>query len=250
MSAVPSWRPRPLLPRRPVISSTFPNSTAPPCAAFSISPCSTRTAAENRALAGRTLALLFENQHPHPREFRSRHAPAWRTRNHPHDRDMQLGRGETVGDTARVLSRYVDCIMLRTDRVWKLNELAQFATVPVINGLTEASHPCQLMADIMTFEEHRGPITGRRLAWLGTATTSPAVGFTPPCASAFRSARLPPPAGAAGAIGMGRQRRRRREHHLRPRRSRACRRRRDHRLFRQHVDDPAATATPPWRRIA
>jgi ornithine carbamoyltransferase len=80
---------------------------------------------------------------------------------------MQLGRGETVADTARVLSRYVDAIMLRTDRVWKLAELAEHATVPVINGLTEASHPCQLMADILTFEEHRGPIAGRTVAWLG-----------------------------------------------------------------------------------
>jgi ornithine carbamoyltransferase len=83
------------------------------------------------------------------------------------DRDMQLGRGETIADTARVLSRYVDAIMLRTDRVHKLEELAAHATVPVINGLTEASHPCQLMADIMTFEEHRGPIEGQIVAWCG-----------------------------------------------------------------------------------
>lgn len=82
------------------------------------------------------------------------------------DRDMQLGRGETIGDTARVLSRYVDGIMLRTDRVWKLEDLAENASVPVINGLTEASHPCQLMADIMTFEDHRGPIAGQlRHGW-------------------------------------------------------------------------------------
>ncbi len=83
------------------------------------------------------------------------------------DRDMQLGRGETIADTARVLSRYVDAIMLRTDRVWKLDDLATHATIPVINGLTEASHPCQLMADIMTFEEHRGPIAGQKIAWVG-----------------------------------------------------------------------------------
>jgi ornithine carbamoyltransferase len=81
--------------------------------------------------------------------------------------EMQLGRGETVADTARVLSRYVDGIMLRTDRAKNLYELAQYATVPVINGLTEASHPCQIMADIMTFEELRGPIAGQVIAWCG-----------------------------------------------------------------------------------
>jgi ornithine carbamoyltransferase len=79
----------------------------------------------------------------------------------------QLGRGETVADTARVLSRYVDVIMLRTTDESKLLELAEHATVPVINGLTDRTHPCQLMADVMTFEEHRGPIAGRRIAWVG-----------------------------------------------------------------------------------
>ena len=82
-------------------------------------------------------------------------------------KDMQLGRGESIADTARVLSRYVDAIMLRTDAVVKLRELAAYATVPVINGLTEASHPCQLMADVLTFEEHRGPIAGHTIAWAG-----------------------------------------------------------------------------------
>jgi ornithine carbamoyltransferase len=81
--------------------------------------------------------------------------------------EMQLGRGETVADTARVLSRYVDGIMLRTDRAKNLYELARFATVPVINGLTEASHPCQIMADIMTFEERQGPIADQVIAWCG-----------------------------------------------------------------------------------
>jgi ornithine carbamoyltransferase len=79
----------------------------------------------------------------------------------------QLGRGETVADTARVLSRYVDCIMVRTTREQKLMELAEHATVPVINGLTDRTHPCQLMADVMTFEEHRGPIKGKRVTWSG-----------------------------------------------------------------------------------
>jgi ornithine carbamoyltransferase len=82
-------------------------------------------------------------------------------------KDTQLGRGESPADTARVLSRYVDAIILRTDRVEKMRELAEYATVPVINGLTDVSHPCQLMADVMTFEEHRGPIAGQVVAWTG-----------------------------------------------------------------------------------
>jgi len=81
--------------------------------------------------------------------------------------EMQIGRGETIADTARVLSRYVDAIMMRTTENDKLVELASHAEVPVINGLTDHSHPCQLMADIMTFEEHRGDIGGKRLAWCG-----------------------------------------------------------------------------------
>jgi ornithine carbamoyltransferase len=81
--------------------------------------------------------------------------------------DMQLGRGETVADTARVLSRYVDAIMIRAKRHDHLLELAQHATVPVINGLTNKSHPCQVMADIMTFEEHRGQVDRHAIAWVG-----------------------------------------------------------------------------------
>lgn len=81
--------------------------------------------------------------------------------------DLQLGRGESIADTARVLSRYVDAIMIRANSHEALNELAAEATVPVINGLTDYSHPCQVMADIMTFEEARGPITGRTVAWVG-----------------------------------------------------------------------------------
>ena len=81
--------------------------------------------------------------------------------------EMQLGRGETIADTARVLSRYVDAIMIRILNHDALLELAAYATVPVINGLTRRSHPCQVMADLMTFEEHRGPIGGRKVAWSG-----------------------------------------------------------------------------------
>ncbi|MFZ0397103.1 MAG: ornithine carbamoyltransferase [Methyloceanibacter sp.] len=83
--------------------------------------------------------------------------------------DMQIGRGETIADTARVLSRYVDAIMLRTGTHGKLLELAAHATVPVINGLTNLSHPCQVMADVMTFEEKKGSIQGATVAWLGDA---------------------------------------------------------------------------------
>ncbi|MEN6542469.1 ornithine carbamoyltransferase [Parvibaculum sp.] len=81
--------------------------------------------------------------------------------------DTQLGRGETIADTARVLSRYVDAIMIRTTDHKHLMDLAEYASVPVINGLTDKSHPCQLMADVMTFEEHKGPIKGRSVAWVG-----------------------------------------------------------------------------------
>jgi ornithine carbamoyltransferase len=81
--------------------------------------------------------------------------------------EMQLGRGETIADTARVLSRYVDAIMIRILNHDALLELAAHATVPVINGLTRRSHPCQVLADVMTFEEHRGSIKGRTVAWTG-----------------------------------------------------------------------------------
>lgn len=81
--------------------------------------------------------------------------------------EMQLGHGETIADTARVLSRFVDLIMIRTFDESTLLEMAEYATVPVINGLTDASHPCQIMADIMTYEEHRGPIQGAKVVWVG-----------------------------------------------------------------------------------
>jgi ornithine carbamoyltransferase len=83
--------------------------------------------------------------------------------------EMQLGRGETLADTARVLSRFVDAIMIRTLDHESVAEIAKYATVPVINGLTRRSHPCQVLADVMTFEEHRGSIKGRTVAWTGDA---------------------------------------------------------------------------------
>ena len=119
-------------------------------------------------LEGRVLALIFER-------------PSTRTRISFHVamlqlggqavmlslEESQLGRGESMADTARVLSRYVDAIVIRATKHRTLLELAKYSEVPVINGLTDFSHPCQLMADVMTFEEHRGPISGRVIAWSG-----------------------------------------------------------------------------------
>ena len=81
--------------------------------------------------------------------------------------DMQLGRGETVADTAKVLSRYVDAIMIRTTNPQNLTDMAENATIPVINGLTDHSHPCQIMADVMTIEDYLGPVEDKTIAWCG-----------------------------------------------------------------------------------
>jgi ornithine carbamoyltransferase len=122
----------------------------------------------SRPLVGKTLAMIFEKP-----STRTRVSFEVAMRQLGGDvvvmtgAEMQLGRGETIADTARVLSRYVDAIMMRTDGHGKLHEMAAYATVPVINGLTAASHPCQLMADVLTFEEHRGSIVGQVVAWCG-----------------------------------------------------------------------------------
>jgi len=126
-----------------------------------------RTAAEDK-LGGKVLAMIFEK--PSTRTRVSFDVAMRQLGGHSlilSDGDSQLGRGETIADTARVLSRYVDAIMLRTDAPEKLEEMAAYATVPVINGLTDRTHPCQIMADVMTFEEHRGSIRGRTVAWVG-----------------------------------------------------------------------------------
>ncbi len=81
--------------------------------------------------------------------------------------ELQLGRGESIGDTARVLSRYVDAVLLRTSEHESLVQLVDNSSIPIINGLTDRTHPCQLLADILTFEEHKGPIKGRRITWIG-----------------------------------------------------------------------------------
>jgi len=119
-------------------------------------------------LAGKTLAMIFERPSTRTRvsfEVAMRQLGGDVVVLRPEE--MQLKRGETVADTARVLSRYVDAIMIRTGADHKLRELARHATVPVINGLTDHSHPCQVMADVMTYEEHRGSIAGRTVAWSG-----------------------------------------------------------------------------------
>jgi ornithine carbamoyltransferase len=121
-------------------------------------------------LAGQTLAMIFDKP-----STRTRVSFDVAMRQLGGDsimltgQEMQLGRGETIADTARVLSRYVDAIVIRTLDHRQVLELAQHATVPVINGLTRRSHPCQVLADVMTFEEHRGAIRGRTVAWAGDA---------------------------------------------------------------------------------
>jgi ornithine carbamoyltransferase len=123
---------------------------------------------EPRPLAGKALALIFEKPSTRTRvsfEVGVRQLGGDAVVLEPSG--TQLGRGETVADTARVLSRYVDAIVIRTVKESKLLELAEHATVPVINGLTDRTHPCQLMADVMTYEEHKGPIAGATIAWSG-----------------------------------------------------------------------------------
>jgi ornithine carbamoyltransferase len=122
----------------------------------------------HKPLAGKTLAMIFEKP-----STRTRVSFEVAMRQLGGDtimlgtQDSQLGRGESVADTARVLSRYVDAIMIRTNQVQKLEELAQYASVPVINGLTDATHPCQIMADVMTLQERKGKLGDTVVAWSG-----------------------------------------------------------------------------------
>ncbi|HEX3954239.1 MAG TPA: ornithine carbamoyltransferase [Stellaceae bacterium] len=122
----------------------------------------------DRPLEGKTLAMIFEKP-----STRTRVSFEVAMRQLGGDviilgtADSQLGRGETVADTARVLSRYVDAIMIRTNHVQKLEDLARYATIPVINGLTDSSHPCQIMADVMTLQEKKGPLADAVVAWSG-----------------------------------------------------------------------------------
>ncbi len=123
-----------------------------------------------RPLAGKALAMIFDKP-----STRTRVSFDLAMRELGGDtivltgQEMQLGRGETIADTARVLSRFVDAVVIRVLCHDDLLELARYAAVPVVNGLTKRSHPCQVVADIMTFEEHRGPIKGHTIAWSGDA---------------------------------------------------------------------------------
>jgi ornithine carbamoyltransferase len=107
--------------------------------------------------------------------------------------DLQVGRGEPISDTAKVLSRYVDAIMIRADKHATLSELAAHASVPVINGLTDRSHPCQIVADIMTFEEAKGPIKGRSIAWAGDGNNVAASWIQAAARLSFKLALACPP---------------------------------------------------------
>ncbi|MFM9898190.1 ornithine carbamoyltransferase [Sphingorhabdus sp.] len=119
-------------------------------------------------LAGHTLAMVFEKNSTRTRtSFEMAMKQLGGDSIFMASGQMQLGRGETIADTARVLSRYVDAIMIRTDDHDKVTELAHYASVPVINGLTDLSHPCQIVADLLTVMEHGKALPGLELAWLG-----------------------------------------------------------------------------------
>ena len=122
----------------------------------------------DRPLEGRVLALVFEKNSTRTRvSFDIAMRQLGGTVLILESGSSQLGRGETIADTARVLSRMVDAIMLRTDDHAKIEEMARHATVPVINGLTDRSHPCQIVADLLTVIEHQKPLPGLEVAWFG-----------------------------------------------------------------------------------
>jgi ornithine carbamoyltransferase len=119
-------------------------------------------------LAGQVLAMIFEKNSTRTRvSFDMAMRQLGGSAIVMETGSMQLGRGETIADTARVLSRMADAIMLRTDDHAKLEQLAAYATVPVLNGLTDQSHPCQIMADLLTVIEHGKALPGLEVAWLG-----------------------------------------------------------------------------------
>jgi ornithine carbamoyltransferase len=121
-----------------------------------------------KPLAGKSLAMIFMKASTRTRV--SFEVGAWQLGGHAlflSPRDVQLGRGEPIADTARVLSRYVDGIMIRTFAHAEVEELAKYADVPVINGLTDLLHPCQILADLLTVRQHLGGIDGRKVAWIG-----------------------------------------------------------------------------------
>jgi ornithine carbamoyltransferase len=127
-----------------------------------------RAGIPHRTLEGRILAMVFEKSSTRTRvSFEAGMAQLGGAAMFLSPRDTQLGRGEPIEDTARVLSRMVDCVMIRTYEHAKIATFASYSSVPVINGLTDALHPCQLLADMQTFFEHRGDVAGRTIAWVG-----------------------------------------------------------------------------------
>jgi ornithine carbamoyltransferase len=131
------------------------------------------TADADRPLEGRVLAMIFDKQSTRTRiSFDVGMRQLGGTTIMLTGNEMQLAREETIADTARVLSRYVDAVMIRLLDHEMVLDLAANATIPVINGLTKLSHPCQVLADLMTFEEHKGPIKGRLVAWSGDANNT------------------------------------------------------------------------------
>jgi ornithine carbamoyltransferase len=127
-----------------------------------------RTPAAGKPLVGKVLAMIFDKPSTRTRvSFDVAMRELGGETIMLTGKEMQLGRGETIADTAKVLSRYVDAVMIRHLDQDMVDELAENASVPVINGLTKRTHPCQIMADVMTFEEHKGPIAGKLVAWMG-----------------------------------------------------------------------------------
>ncbi len=123
---------------------------------------------KKKPLAGKSLAMIFMKSSTRTRV--SFEVGAWQLGGHAlflSPRDVQLGRGEPIADTARVLSRYVDGIMIRTFAHTEVEELARYADVPIINGLTDLVHPCQVLADVLTVKQHLGDYKGKRFAWIG-----------------------------------------------------------------------------------
>lgn len=127
-----------------------------------------KSGAPRAALSGQTLGMIFEK--PSTRTRVSFETAMYQLGGHAlylNANDMQLGRGETIADTARVLSRYLNGIMIRTFKQSDIEELARYASIPVINGLTDVEHPCQVLADLLTIREHKGRLAGLKLAWVG-----------------------------------------------------------------------------------
>jgi ornithine carbamoyltransferase len=135
---------------------------------FALAESMRRGKYRKRLLAGKSLAMIFMKSSTRTRV--SFEVGAWQLGGHAlflSPRDVQLGRGEPIADTARVLSRYVDGIMIRTFAHSEIEELARTADVPIINGLTDLVHPCQVLADVLTVKQHLGDYRGKRFAWIG-----------------------------------------------------------------------------------